>query len=173
MALRLGDEAPNFTQQSTDGEIDFFDVGEMGRGELGPRHLLGNLAPDPAERNPLFAALGREERINWVDTPKEIRERYQYYTQADMTRLRAAGYRHEFMPVTEGVHRYVTRYLSTDDVPKLLIAANPGAILNGPQLELARSWPNTTEVSVEGIHFVQEDSPTAIGTAISEWYQGI
>ncbi len=64
-------------------------------------------------------------------------------------------------------------WLASSDVPKLLIAAQPGAILNGPQLELARSWPNTTEVSVEGIHFVQEDSPTAIGTAIAEWYQGI
>jgi len=64
-------------------------------------------------------------------------------------------------------------FLQTSQIPKLLIAAKPGAILNGTQLEFARAWPNTTEVSVEGIHFVQEDSPTAIGAAIASWYAGI
>ena len=64
-------------------------------------------------------------------------------------------------------------FLQTSEIPKLLIGAKPGAILNGPQLEFARSWANTTEVSVEGIHFVQEDSPAAIGEAISAWYTGI
>ncbi len=55
----------------------------------------------------------------------------------------------------------------------MLIAAKPGAILNGDQLEFARSWPNQREVTVEGMHFVQEDSPAAIGQAISDWYAGI
>ena len=64
-------------------------------------------------------------------------------------------------------------WLQTSSVPKLLISANPGAILNGAQLGFARSWPNQTEVTVEGIHFVQEDSPTAVGQAISHWYAGI
>ena len=64
-------------------------------------------------------------------------------------------------------------WLQTSTVPKLLISANPGAILNGAQLGFARSWPNQTEVTVEGIHFVQEDSPTAVGQAISHWYAGI
>ena len=60
-------------------------------------------------------------------------------------------------------------WLQTSTVPKLLISARPGAILTGAQLEFARSWPSQTEVTVEGIHFVQEDSPTAIGKAISRW----
>ena len=64
-------------------------------------------------------------------------------------------------------------WLQTSDVPKLLISAKPGAILTGAQLEFARSWPNQTEVSVESIHFVQEDSPAAIGQAIAGWYAGI
>ena len=64
-------------------------------------------------------------------------------------------------------------WLQTSDVPKLLISADPGILLTGAQLEFARSWPNQTEVTVEGIHFVQEDSPTAIGQAISSWYAGI
>jgi haloalkane dehalogenase len=64
-------------------------------------------------------------------------------------------------------------WLAASDVPKLLVSATPGAILNGKQLELVRSWPNTTEVSVEGVHFVQEDSPHAIGEAIVDWYRAI
>jgi len=55
-------------------------------------------------------------------------------------------------------------------VPKLFINAEPGAILTGPQREFCRSWPNQEEVSVKGIHFLQEDSPSDIGRAIAEWY---
>ena len=61
-------------------------------------------------------------------------------------------------------------WLSASPLPKLLIDAQPGAILNGAQLEFARGWPNTTEVAVPGSHFVQEDSPDAIGHAIADWY---
>ena len=64
-------------------------------------------------------------------------------------------------------------WLSTSDVAKLLVNAEPGAILNGAQLEFCRSWPNQTEVTVPGIHFVQEDSPHEIGEAIRDWYAGI
>ena len=63
----------------------------------------------------LFAAIGREPGFNWVDTPGEIRDRYQYYTQADMTRLRAAGYEEPFAGASEGVRDYVTRYLASDN----------------------------------------------------------
>jgi len=44
-----------------------------------------------------------------------------------------------------------------------------GAILNGPQLEYCRTWPNQTEVTVAGNHFCQEDSPDEIGQAIADW----
>jgi haloalkane dehalogenase len=60
-------------------------------------------------------------------------------------------------------------WLSTSDVPKLFINAEPGAILTGPQREFVRSWPNQREVTVKGNHFVQEDSPHEIGQAIAEW----
>ena len=56
------------------------------------------------------------------------------------------------------------------DVPKLFINADPGSILVGRARELCRSWPNQTEVTVPGIHFIQEDSPDLIGTAIAGWY---
>ena len=64
-------------------------------------------------------------------------------------------------------------WLSQSDTPKLFINAEPGAILTGPQREFCRTWPNQQEVTVPGIHFIQEDSPAEIGAAIAEWYSGI
>jgi len=63
----------------------------------------------------LFDAVGRELAIRWVDTPVEIRDRYQYFTEADMQKLRNAGYEEHFAPVEEGVADYVERFLATDD----------------------------------------------------------
>jgi len=63
----------------------------------------------------LYAAVGNEMRIAWQDTPVEIRDRYQYFTQADMGRLRAAGYDRPFRGVEEGVGDYVRSHLATDD----------------------------------------------------------
>lgn len=60
-------------------------------------------------------------------------------------------------------------WLSTSDIPKLFIDADPGSILIGRQREFCRSWPNQTEVRVKGMHFVQEDSPDEIGQAIADW----
>ena len=60
-------------------------------------------------------------------------------------------------------------WLSTSEIPKLFINAEPGVILTGPQREFCRSWPNQTEVTVPGIHFIQEDSPDEIGQALSKW----
>jgi len=64
-------------------------------------------------------------------------------------------------------------WLSTSDLPKLFVNAEPGAILRGDQREFCRSWPNQTEVSVKGIHFIQEDSPDEIGQAIAKWREAI
>jgi haloalkane dehalogenase len=61
-------------------------------------------------------------------------------------------------------------WLSKSDLPKLFINADPGAILTGNQREFCRAWPNQTEVTVKGHHFIQEDSPDEIGTAIADWY---
>jgi haloalkane dehalogenase len=64
-------------------------------------------------------------------------------------------------------------WLSESDVPKLFINAEPGAILTGPQREFCRSWPNQSEVTVLGSHFIQEDSPHEIGEAIANWRRTI
>ena len=63
----------------------------------------------------VFAAAGRDARIDYVDTPEDIRATYQYFTQADLTKLRAAGYEGAFRDVSAGVGDYVRRYLATDD----------------------------------------------------------
>jgi hypothetical protein len=55
------------------------------------------------------------------------------------------------------------RWLAESRIPKLFINAEPGAILTGRQREFCRTWRNQTEITVEGIHFIQEDSPDKIG----------
>lgn len=60
-------------------------------------------------------------------------------------------------------------WLKTSDVPKLFINAEPGAILTGPHREFCRSWPNQIEVTVSGVHFIQEDSADDIGRTIADW----
>ena len=61
-------------------------------------------------------------------------------------------------------------WLATSDLPKLFIKAEPGALLGGgANLETVRAWPAQTEVTVAGVHFVQEDSPDEIGRAIADW----
>ncbi len=70
--------------------------------------------------------------------------------------------------VAEVVKAYGS-WMATNDLPKLFINAEPGSILTGSQREFARTWPNQTEVTVPGIHFIQEDSPDEIGLAILAW----
>jgi haloalkane dehalogenase len=61
-------------------------------------------------------------------------------------------------------------WLATSNVPKLFVKAEPGALLSvGANLDATRSWPAQTEVTVAGVHFVQEDSPHEIGHAIAGW----
>jgi haloalkane dehalogenase len=71
--------------------------------------------------------------------------------------------------VTATVAAYA-EWLKSSSLPKLFVNAEPGAILIGEQREFCRSWPNQQEVTVKGAHFIQEDAPHAIGTAIAEWY---
>jgi ADP-L-glycero-D-manno-heptose 6-epimerase len=63
----------------------------------------------------VFAALGREAQISFVDTPISIRDKYQYFTEARMERLAAAGYHAPFHSLEEGVADYVRNYLAADD----------------------------------------------------------
>ena len=74
--------------------------------------------------------------------------------------------------VTDIVSEY-GQWLSTSEVPKLFVNADPGAILTGPQREFCRSWPNQREVTVRGRHFIQEDSPNEIGAALADWFASL
>lgn len=60
-------------------------------------------------------------------------------------------------------------FMETTQIPKLFVNAKPGAIMRGRVREICRAWPNQTEVTVPGIHFIQEDSPDEIGAAIAAW----
>jgi len=62
-----------------------------------------------------YRALGREPAIDFVDTPPEIRDRYQYFTEARMERLAAVGYDRPFTSLEDGVGRYVRDFLAADD----------------------------------------------------------
>jgi haloalkane dehalogenase len=75
----------------------------------------------------------------------------------------------EPVDVVETVERSAA-WLAQSQVPKLFVNAEPGAILaRGRARQLVRSWPNQTEVTVSGIHFIQEDSPHEIGAAVADF----
>ena len=64
-------------------------------------------------------------------------------------------------------------FMAASDMPKLFINADPGSILVGAQREFCRSWPNQQEVTVKGLHFIQEDSPVEIGQAVANWLKAL
>jgi haloalkane dehalogenase len=65
-------------------------------------------------------------------------------------------------------------WLATSDVPKLFLKAEPGALLGGgANLDTVRKWPAQIEVTVKGVHFIQEDSPDEIGHAIADWMKSL
>jgi ADP-L-glycero-D-manno-heptose 6-epimerase len=63
----------------------------------------------------MFAALGREPAIEYIEMPAAIRDSYQYFTQAETANLRRAGYNAAFAPLEDTVRRYVTQYLDRAD----------------------------------------------------------
>jgi haloalkane dehalogenase len=71
------------------------------------------------------------------------------------------------------VRAYVD-WLSTSPVLKLFVKGEPGAILSqGKAVDFCRSWPAQKEITLAGIHYLQEDSPDAIGHAIGDWLRSL
>jgi haloalkane dehalogenase len=64
-------------------------------------------------------------------------------------------------------------WLSQSDLPKLFIKGEPGALIRGRALDFVRTWPNQTEVSVPGVHFIQEDSADEIGAAVASFVRAV
>jgi haloalkane dehalogenase len=73
--------------------------------------------------------------------------------------------------VVEIVERYGEWLAGREPLPKLFINADPGAQIVGRIRDFCREWPNQQEVTVPGIHFMQEDSPDQIGSAIREFVE--
>ena len=71
------------------------------------------------------------------------------------------------------VDSYGQWMLQNTSLPKLFIDATPGSILTGKAREFCRTWPNQREVTVAGTHFIQEDSPNEIGSAVAEWLNSL
>ena len=71
--------------------------------------------------------------------------------------------------VVEIISEY-SAWLAQCDIPKLFVNAEPGVLITGAVRDYVRSWPNLSEASVPGLHFMQEDSPHEIGQAIAEWH---
>lgn len=61
--------------------------------------------------NATFSAMGREPQIDFIDTPEDIRDTYQYFTEADLSKLRDSGYATEFTTLENGIKEYVGNYL--------------------------------------------------------------
>ncbi|MCB1012841.1 MAG: haloalkane dehalogenase [Microthrixaceae bacterium] len=114
-----------------------------------PASILRDLTPEEHDeyRRPFKVPEHRRPTLTW---PREIP---------------LAG---EPADVVEIVREY-SEWLPGTSFPKLFINAEPGAILTGAQREFCRTWKNQTEVTVSGIHFIQEDSPDEIGKAIHDW----
>jgi haloalkane dehalogenase len=66
-----------------------------------------------------------------------------------------------------------SKWLAESDLPKLFVNAEPGTILIGAQREFCRTWPNQGEITVQGAHFIQEDSPHEIGEAVAAFVKRI
>ncbi len=120
--------------------------------QLLPGAILGDLAPedhDEYRRPYLEPGESRRPTLTW---PREIP---------------AAG---EPADVVEIVDSYAKWLPTTTDIPKLFVKGDPGLLLtdDGP-LDFVRSWPNLAEVSVPGLHFLQEDSGEEIGRAVADW----
>lgn len=63
-----------------------------------------------------WTAVGKEPKITFKDMPETLREKYQYFTQADLTKLRAVGYPYEMTKLEDGVRQYVQNYLNKQDM---------------------------------------------------------
>ena len=114
-----------------------------------PRAILRDLTPEEHDeyRRPFLDPTDRRPTLTWArEVPIDGKP-------ADVVEIADA----------------YSAWLATSNVPKLFINADPGIIMNGALLDYVRTWPNQTEVTVPGLHFLQEDSPHEIGAAIATW----
>src|SRR6202451_3914007 len=114
-----------------------------------PGSILGKLteAEMTEYRRPFLQAADRWPMLTW---PRQIPISGE---PAEVVRI-AAGF---------------SRWMAENDLPRLFVNADPGALLIGALRDFCRSWNNQTEVTVPGSHFIQEDSGPVIGRAVASW----
>ena len=88
--------------------------------EKSPKNGIYNLGSGKARSfsdlaKATFNALGKTPNIEFIDTPIDIRDKYQYFTEANMAKLKAAGYKKEFTTLEDGVSDYVKNYLDKNN----------------------------------------------------------
>ncbi|MEL6431157.1 MAG: haloalkane dehalogenase [Planctomycetota bacterium] len=127
---------------------------------LGDNFFIETLLPSAVLR-PLTEKVHAEYRRPFLDIGEARRA-----TLAGPRQLPIAGEPAETVAIIADYAEYLAR---SEDVPKLFINAEPGAFLVGYARDFVRTWPNLEEVTVPGVHFIQEDSPDAIGRALAEW----
>ena len=115
-----------------------------------PSSIIKKLSPDEMNeyRKPFLEVEDRQVTLNW---PRQIP------IEGEPARI------------VEIVDEYADWLANDSKIPKLFINADPGSILVGRQREFCRSWDNQTEITVKGLHFIQEDSPKEISEAICSW----
>ncbi len=89
--------------------------------EQGPESGLYNLGTGKARAfkdlvSYTFSAMELDPKISYIDTPEDIRDKYQYFTEADMGKLRSVGYSKDFTSLEEGVNTYVSKYLLSNRI---------------------------------------------------------
>lgn len=76
-------------------------------------------------------------------------------------------------PVTAGIVAEYARWMSRNDIPKLMIKAEPGFLVSDRVYDMARTWPNQQETRLPGGHYLQETAPDAIGRAIASFVDAL
>jgi haloalkane dehalogenase len=155
--------------------------------------IVGPILPadGPSEIAPTFMALRSDKGEEMIlDQNMFVEQLLPMLVMRELTETEMAEYRRPFLKwedrwptltwprqipiagqpadVVATAERYAT-FMAENDLPKLFINAEPGAILAGERRDFCQGWKNQTEVTVAGRHFIQEDSADAIGQAIARW----
>jgi haloalkane dehalogenase len=118
-----------------------------------PKSIIRHLSDDELAmyRRPFLARAARRPTLQWArELPIEGEP-------ADLVKI---------------VEHY-SAWLARSYIPKLFINAEPGALITGRARDYCRTWPNQREVTVKGIHYLQEDSPSEIGSALRAFIKGL
>jgi ADP-L-glycero-D-manno-heptose 6-epimerase len=113
-----GEQLRDFIYVEDVAKVIIWMMEEMLQGKWAPdKNGLYNLGTGKARSfidliNAIFRAVGEAPDIEFIDMPEDIRDKYQYYTEADMNKLREAGYKEEFYSIENGVSEYVKDFLS-------------------------------------------------------------